>query len=134
MSVPDCSTLSAKEQTASRYLLSWSAYKLPEEKAVSIIRNKTISGIAHILFLSLISYPYYICRNTVLPICRSNKACFLLQAICVKELTMADIKSATADHGMSPTVAFSAFWNFKRADELMSFGSWPDESHDTINT
>jgi len=33
---------------------------------------------------------------------------------------MADIEPATADHGMSPAFAFSAFWNVEMADQLVS--------------
>ena len=58
--------------------------------------------------------------------------CLLPNTIRIKEFAMADIEPAAEDHGMGPTIAFSAFWNFKRAEKLMSHSSWPNKSHDAI--
>ncbi len=58
--------------------------------------------------------------------------CLLPNTIGIKEFAMADIEPAAEDHGMGPTIAFSTFWNFKRAEKLMSHRSWPNKSHDAI--
>ena len=39
--------------------------------------------------------------------------CLLPNTIRIKEFAMADIEPAAADHGMSPTVTFSAFGNLE---------------------
>ncbi len=43
----------------------------------------------------------------------NSQGFYLPQAVCIKELAVADVQPAAADHGMGPTVTFSAFGNLE---------------------